>query len=77
MYGNDYFADKASLSLMVYFTTPQEVAQYLRVDRHTIYRWLREGRMKGIKFAGQYRISESQLREFLGQNEATEETNDG
>jgi excisionase family DNA binding protein len=49
----------------------------LRVDRHTIYRWLREGRMKGIKFAGQYRISESQLREFLGQNEATEETNDG
>lgn len=49
----------------------------MRVDRHTIYRWLREGRMKGRKCAGQYRISESQLREYLGQNEATEETNDG
>jgi acetyl-CoA synthetase len=45
--------------------TPQEVAEYLKVDVRTVYRWLREGQMNAIRFQREYRIAESDLREFL------------
>jgi excisionase family DNA binding protein len=45
--------------------TPQEVADYLKVDVRTVYRWLREGEMNAIRFQREYRIGESDLRDFL------------
>ena len=45
--------------------TPQEVADYLKVDVRTVYRWLREGEMNAIRFQREYRIAESDLRDFL------------
>jgi excisionase family DNA binding protein len=45
--------------------TPQEVADYLKVDVRTVYRWLREGKMNAIRFQREYRIGESDLRDFL------------
>ena len=45
--------------------TPQEVANYLKVDVRTVYRWLREGEMNAIRFQREYRIAESDLRDFL------------
>jgi excisionase family DNA binding protein len=45
--------------------TPQEIADYLKVDIRTVYRWLREGEMSAIRFSREYRISESALREFV------------
>ncbi len=45
--------------------TPQEVADYLKVDVRTVYRWLREGKMNAIRFQREYRIAESDLRDFL------------
>ena len=45
--------------------TPQEVADYLKVDVRTVYRWLREGEMTAIRFQREYRIAESDLRDFL------------
>ena len=45
--------------------TPQEVAEYLKVDVRTVYRWLREGEMNAIRFQREYRIAESDLRDFL------------
>jgi excisionase family DNA binding protein len=45
--------------------TPQEVADYLKVDVRTVYRWLREGKMDAIRFQREYRIAESDLRDFL------------
>ena len=45
--------------------TPQEVAEYLKVDVRTVYRWLRDGEMDAIRFRREYRISESALREFI------------
>jgi excisionase family DNA binding protein len=47
--------------------TPQEVADYLKVDVRTVYRWVREGEMNAIRFQREYRISESDLRDFLEQ----------
>jgi excisionase family DNA binding protein len=45
--------------------TPQEVADYLQVDIRTVYRWLKQGDMEAIRLQREYRISDSQLREFL------------
>jgi excisionase family DNA binding protein len=45
--------------------TPQEVADYLKVDVRTVYRWLREGEMNAIRFQREYRIGESDLQDFL------------
>jgi excisionase family DNA binding protein len=50
--------------------TPKEIADYLKVDKHTVYRWLREGELKAIRFRREYRISESQLREFIEEHRA-------
>jgi excisionase family DNA binding protein len=45
--------------------TPQEVADYLKVDVRTVYRWLREGELNSLRFRREYRISETDLRDFL------------
>jgi len=45
--------------------TPQEVAEYLKVKPNTVYRWLRSGELSAIRFQREYRVSESDLREFL------------
>ena len=45
--------------------TPREVADYLKVDVRTVYRWLREGEMNAIRFQREYRVAESDLRDFL------------
>lgn len=45
--------------------TPEEVARKLKVSRRTIYLWLRQGRLKGVKVGDLWRIPESALREFI------------
>jgi excisionase family DNA binding protein len=45
--------------------TPQEVADYLKVDVRTVYRWLREGELSAIRFQREYRITERDLKDFL------------
>jgi excisionase family DNA binding protein len=41
--------------------TPEEVADYLRLNRETVYRNLRQGRLPGIKVGAQWRVSRSAL----------------
>ena len=45
--------------------TPAEVAEYLKVDIRTVYRWIRGEEMDAIQFGREYRISENDLRKFL------------
>ena len=42
-----------------------EVAGFLRVSRPRLYRWLRMGKLPGIKIAGTWRIPESALTALL------------
>ena len=42
-----------------------EVAGFLRVSRPRLYRWLRMGKLPGIKIAGTWRIPESALAALL------------
>jgi len=46
--------------------TPQEVADRLRLRRSTVWRYIREGKIKAIMFNKRtYRISEKDLNQFL------------
>ncbi|RJQ30064.1 MAG: DNA-binding protein [Peptococcaceae bacterium] len=51
--------------------TPEEVAEKLKISRRTVYLWLREGRIKGIKVGDLWRIPESALQEFLEEGNKT------
>jgi excisionase family DNA binding protein len=43
-----------------------EVAKILGVDRRTIWRWIKEGKIKGIKLPGKlYVIPESEVKRIL------------
>ena len=47
-----------------YLTLP-EVAEQLKVSRRTVYRWIKAGDLSVYKFANEYRITESDLKDFL------------
>ena len=47
--------------------TAEEVADYLRVDRNTIYIWCREGELPAIKVGKEWRITQADLVTFLTQ----------
>ena len=45
--------------------TPNEVAKRLKVDRDTIYKLLQDGGLKGKKVGRLWRVSDSNLNEYL------------
>lgn len=47
------------------FMTPREVAEILQINEQTVRRYLREGKLKGLKIGHTWRISEKQLQEFI------------
>lgn len=47
-----------------------EVAEMLGVDRHTVIRWVREGKIRAIRLpSGRHRIPESEVRKILERSE--------
>lgn len=47
-----------------YFTA-QQVAERLQVNEQTVRRWLRSGELHGVRLAGSWRITETDLKAFL------------
>jgi len=45
---------------------PDEVAEMLQVSRRTVVRWLKEGRLKGVRVGRLWRVREEDLEAFLG-----------
>lgn len=52
------------------YYTPQEIAEKLKLNTHTIYKWIREGKLNAIKVGDLWRIPESELNRLLGGNKA-------
>lgn len=48
--------------------TLQEVADYLRVSRQTIYNYVTAKKLSATKLSKEYRVTESELRAFLERN---------
>jgi excisionase family DNA binding protein len=47
------------------YYTPDEVSQKLKIDVRTLYRWIREGKIRAVKIGHFWRISQAALDEFL------------
>ena len=47
--------------------TPAEVADILSITEYTVIKWLREGKLKGIKIGRLWRITEDGLNKFLAE----------
>jgi acetyl-CoA synthetase len=47
------------------YFTPQEVADKLKLNVRTLYKWIREGKLNAVKLGDVWRIPESALREFI------------
>ncbi len=45
--------------------TPDQAAQYLQVDRETIYRYIRDGRLGASRIGRGYRIPRQSIRHLL------------
>ena len=45
--------------------TIQEVAKYLRVQRRTVYDWVRKGKIPAIKTVGQWRFKKEKVDAWL------------
>ena len=52
------------------FYTTQEIADILRVDYMTVYRWIRAGKLDAYQVQKQYRIRESDFEKFMQANKA-------
>lgn len=52
--------------MMTTYYTPEEVADILKVRKHTVWNWLREGTLKGTKINGKiWRITDEELEAFI------------
>ena len=45
--------------------TIEELAQYLRVKRRTIYEWVKKGKIPAIKTVGQWRFKKEKIDVWL------------
>jgi len=45
--------------------TVEELAEYLRVNKFTIYNWIRRKQLKSVRIGGSVRIDETDLNEFM------------
>jgi excisionase family DNA binding protein len=52
------------------FYTAQEIADILKVDYMTVYRWIRAGKLDAYQVQKQYRIKESDFEKFMQANKA-------
>ncbi len=48
--------------------SPAQVAARLQVSEHTIYTWLRSGRLRGRKVGRRWRVSQQAVEAFLGRD---------
>lgn len=45
--------------------TPNEVAEYLKVPLHTVWRWCRQGTLPAVKIGKYWRIPRDELDSFI------------
>ena len=56
---------------MTTYYTPEEVADILKVRKHTVWNWLREGTLKGTKINGKiWSITDKDLEAFINKEES-------
>lgn len=57
--------DKAPLKELTPLYTVSQVADYLNVHPHTVYRYLQEGRLKAVRIGQTYRFTPENINEYI------------
>ncbi len=72
--------DEISKDCMTRFSTRlmniEELADYLRIQRQTIYNWLNQGKIGGIKVGGVWRFDRKDIDDWLRSRRRTTRTGD-
>jgi len=55
------------------YYTPKELADRFKVTTQAIQKWIREGKLDGIKLGNVWRVSESALQEFINKSTGSRE----
>ncbi len=50
---------------MMKLYTTKEIADILQVSVFTVFRWIREGKLKHVMVGANYRVTQEQLDEFI------------
>ena len=50
------------------YYTPQEIAELLKINYMTVYRWIRAGKLEAYQVQKQYRIREADFNRFMEAN---------
>jgi len=53
------------IEMAAHMLTPAQIAERLGVAERTVYRWLRQGNLRGVKVGRRWRIAEGDLDTFL------------
>gem|GEM_PF-384699 len=64
-YCNLYIVGSYNIMRFHELLTIDEVAQYLRVKRRTIYEWVKKGKIPAIKTVGQWRFKKDRIDAWL------------
>ena len=59
---------KGKLLMEDKYYTIQEIADILKVNYMTVYRWIRAGKLEAYQLQKQYRIIEADLKKFMEAN---------
>jgi excisionase family DNA binding protein len=57
------------ITLDEYFTV-KEVAEKLKLNIMTIYKWINQGKIKAVKLGDTWRISETEINRILNENKS-------
>jgi len=55
--------------MTIIFLTPKEVANTLKLNVLTVYEYIRNGKLRAIKFGRNYRIEEKDLNVFIKEHQ--------
>ena len=50
------------------YYTPKEIAELLKINYMTVYRWMRDGKLEAYQVQKQYRIKEADFSRFMEAN---------
>lgn len=55
------------------FYTAEELADYLKVSAQTVRAWIREGKLKAVKFGRSWRIADHEVQRIVSEGVPEEE----
>jgi excisionase family DNA binding protein len=55
------------------YWTPEEIAERLKINVRTVNRWIASGKLRAIRVGRLWRVPDSAIREFVGEQQSGEQ----